>query len=135
MSGADNCDITKNAEAPSGAEKYDETSGCWQTHRYHQLYGNEDEHVGETSSEDLGHLELTVTRTLAQPDIATKLEFVRKVRHQNFVNVQSVFRDSNASSVIVTFEFMPVVVIELCAQAYSHLTQLRLAAIMGQVRA
>ena len=75
--------MTESAEAPCGAEKYDE-SCCWQTHRY-QLYGNDDEQIGEKSSEYLGHRELVITRSLAQPDVATKLEFIRKIRHQNFV--------------------------------------------------
>ena len=106
-----------------------------QTMTYKPLNPTSDEGgtVAEMISHDLDYQGLTLSRTFSGSNVTEKLHFVQRVRHQNFVNVNAVFRSPGVDEVIVSFEFMPIVVVDLCSQAYTHLNQLRLAAIMGQV--
>ena len=47
--------------------------------------------------------------------------------------MQAVTSFPSLGEVSVSLEFMPILVVDLCSRAYTHLNQLRLAAIFGHV--
>ncbi|KAK9437147.1 kinase domain-containing protein [Metarhizium brunneum] len=95
--------------------------------------GYHGETVNEVSSVELDHEEVVCVREFCGPDAEDKLRFVRRLRHHNLVNMLDIFRNRKVpDKVTVTFEFLPITVIDTCDQAYKHLNELRLAAIVGQ---
>ncbi|OAQ60874.1 kinase domain-containing protein [Pochonia chlamydosporia 170] len=106
-----------------------------QVHGYRPIgCGNNGEVVVEVSCKELGYQGMVCVQEFSGPDVENRLNFVRRLRHQNLVNVLGIFRDINAvHKASVTFEFMPVVMIDLCGQVHSYLNEIRLAAIVGQV--
>lgn len=80
--------------------------------------GNNGEVVAEVSCKELGYQGMVCVQEFSGPDVENSLNFVRRLRHQNLVNVLGIFRDINAiHKASVTFEFIPVVMIDLCDQA------------------
>lgn len=106
-----------------------------QVHGYEPIgCGYNHEILAEVSCKELGYQGVVCVQEISGPDVENRLNFVRRLRHHNLVNVIGIFRDINVvDKASVTFEFMPVVVIDLCDQAHTHLNELRLAAIVGQV--
>lgn len=62
-----------------------------QTYHYKSLTTDQSGVVTEAASANLGYLGLLVTRDLSGPNVAEKLEYVQRVAHQDFVNVQAIF--------------------------------------------
>lgn len=93
----------------------------------------EDDSVVRITDPDLGEVGLAYIRTLSGPSVNERLRFVRSIDHPNFVKVKGIFRPRDEDFLSVTFELLPVTVVDLCAQAYCHMGPHELAAIMIQV--
>ena len=64
---------------------------------------------------------------------AERVRALLRTRHDNFVRPLEIFSLPDDDGVEVNFEFLPIFVTDLCARSYSHVTDIRLAAIFGQV--
>lgn len=86
----------------SDARSTEETTLGSRVCEYNQLNSDDDEDiVTEVSSTDLGHHCLTYVKTFFGSLAADKLRFVRRVRHEKFVDVLSIFSHPGDEEVTV----------------------------------
>src|SRR3954453_23992912 len=71
-------------------------------------------------------------RRILGPGVTEKIQLLRCIRHDNFVRVMAMIPREDPDIIDVHFEFMPIVMVDLCAKVFPHFTELALAAILGQ---
>lgn len=108
-----------------------------QVHDYEPIgFDYNGEVIAQVWSKVLGYQGIVYVQKYSGPDVENKLNLVRRLRHYNLIDVLGIFYDTeDVNKASVTFEFMPVVVIDLCEQTSTHLQELTLAAIVAQVGA
>lgn len=91
--------------------------------------------VAKIATKELGHQRLACLQTFYGPDVRDTLNFVRRLRHHNLVDILEIFHDKEAIDNFggVVLEFTPISVIDLCEETHTYLDELNLAAIIGQV--
>ncbi|KAM4058842.1 hypothetical protein HRG_008273 [Hirsutella rhossiliensis] len=89
--------------------------------------------VVEISLSDRNYRSFKVMRHFTGSNQTEKLSFLRRIRHQSFVNVYAIIPVGDIGEAVVYFDIMPIKVIDVCEQAYAELSELSIAAILGQV--
>lgn len=81
----------------------------------------------------IGYRDVLYSRKISGSNASEKTQILRRIRHDNFVRLVALIPREDPDIIDANFEFMPIDVVDLCAELFPHFGEHVLAAILGQV--